>query len=127
MKKPFVSPVWSRWPVVAVLLACLGGSVGCMTTYDSAGRPVQSVDPAAAAAGAVALGLAGYAIGSNNQWNHYAYYPGGGYCYPGPWYGGGHYYPRPWYGVASRYPGPGHGGGYYHGRSTVQRYGRPVR
>jgi hypothetical protein len=39
----------------------------CSTTYDSAGRPVQSVDPGAAAAGAVAAGVVGYAIGRNND------------------------------------------------------------
>lgn len=52
-------------------------STSCMTTYDAYGRPVQSVDPGAAAAGAVAAGAVGYAIGQNND-NDRVYY-GGGY------------------------------------------------
>jgi len=60
-------------------------STSCMTTYDAAGRPVQSVDPGAAAAGAVAAGALGYAIGQNNDHDHY-YYGGRGY------YGRGGYY-----------------------------------
>ena len=60
-------------------------STSCMTTYDAAGRPVQSVDPGAAAAGAVAAGALGYAIGQNNDHHHY-YYGGRGY------YGRGGYY-----------------------------------
>ena len=54
-------------------------STSCMTTYDAYGRPVQSVDPGAAAAGAVAAGALGYAIGQNNDDRHYYY--GGGYGY----------------------------------------------
>ena len=46
-------------------------STSCMTTYDAAGCPVQSVDPGAAAAGAVAAGAIGYAIGQNNDNDHY--------------------------------------------------------
>ena len=69
-------------------------STSCMTTYDAYGRPVQSVDPGAAAAGAVAAGALGYAIGQNNDDHYY----GGGY------YGGG-YYGRGYY---------GHRGHYYH-------------
>lgn len=62
-------------------------STSCMTTYDAAGRPVQTVDPAMAAAGVVAAGLVGYAISENNNHNH-GYYGGG---YRG--YGGGYYRP----------------------------------
>ena len=51
-------------------------STSCMTTYDAYGRPVQSVDPGAAAAGAVAAGALGYAIGQHNDDR---YYYGGGY------------------------------------------------
>lgn len=63
-------------------------STSCMTTYDAYGRPVQSVDPGAAAAGAVAAGALGYAIGQHNDDHYY---------YGGPYYGGyyrhhGHYY-----------------------------------
>jgi len=52
-------------------------STSCMTTYDAYGRPVQSVDPGAAAVGAAAAGAVGYAIGRNNDHDHYYY--GGGY------------------------------------------------
>lgn len=58
-----------------------------MTTYDAYGRPVQSVDPGTAAAGAVAAGALGYAIGQNNDDHHY--YHGG-------------YYRRPYYGYGYR-------------------------
>lgn len=51
------------------LLAAVGLS-SCSTTYDAYGRPVQSVDPGAAAVGAVAIGAAAYAIGSNNNNNY---------------------------------------------------------
>jgi hypothetical protein len=59
-------------------------STSCVTTYDAAGRPVQTVDPAMAAAGVVAAGLVGYAISENNH-SHYR----GGYA----GYGGGYYRP----------------------------------
>jgi hypothetical protein len=57
-----------RW---AALVLFVSGSVSCMTTYDSAGRPVQSVDPAAAVAGAAAAGLIGYAIANNKDDHHH--------------------------------------------------------
>lgn len=80
-------------------------ATGCMTTYDAYGRPVQSVDPGLAIAGAAAAGLVGYAIGNQNSYcnNGGRYYGGGGY------YGGGYrsgyayrnsgrgYYARPGY------------------------------
>jgi hypothetical protein len=66
--------------VVILVFAMTGTS--CMTTYDAAGRPVQSVDPGAAAAGAIAAGALGYAIGQNND-NHNHYYYGG---YRRPYY-----------------------------------------
>ena len=69
-----------------LVLVALGASVSCMTTYDAAGRPVQSVDPGVAVAGAAAAGLAGYAIGSNR---HDHYYYGGGH-HRRPYYGGYH-------------------------------------
>lgn len=72
-----------RW---AALICFIGGSVSCMTTYDAAGRPVQSVDPAVAVAGAAAAGLVGYAIANDND-HHHNYYGGGGYYRP---YGGHH-------------------------------------
>ncbi len=39
----------------------------CVTSYDQAGRPIQSVDPGAALVGVAAAGLIGYAIGDNND------------------------------------------------------------
>jgi hypothetical protein len=88
-----VTPVVKTTSIVSKLFrgiaiaVCVGASVSCMTTYDSAGRPVQSVDPGVAIAGAAAAGLAGYAIANNND-NHNHYYHGGGYYRPRPYYGG---------------------------------------
>jgi hypothetical protein len=75
------------------LIAMLGASSSCVTTYDAAGRPVQTVDPGLAVAGVAAAGLVGYAIGQNNE-SHHSHYHGGGY------YGGGYY--RPYYGPRCR-------------------------
>lgn len=58
----------SRWAAVLLLAV---GSVSCMTTYDSAGRPVQSVDPGVAVAGAAAAGILGYAIANDNNRDHH--------------------------------------------------------
>lgn len=71
----------------AAAITWLGLSSSCVTTYDTAGRPVQTVDPGLAVAGVAAAGLVGYAIGQHNDHHHYH---GGGY------YGGGYY--RPYYG-----------------------------
>jgi hypothetical protein len=69
------------------LIASVGSGVSCMTTYDSYGRPVQSVDPGLAVAGVAAAGLVGYAIANDNDDHHPHYYPRrGGY------YRGGRYY-----------------------------------
>ena len=62
----------------------------CMTTYDANGRPVQSVDPAAAVAGAAAAGILGYAIANNNNDDHHHH----GYYHGGYYRGGGGYYRR---------------------------------
>lgn len=70
-----------RWAVITVFAVA---SVSCMTTYDSAGRPVQSVDPGVAVAGAAAAGLIGYAIANNNDDRHH-HHRGG---YHGPYRGG---------------------------------------
>lgn len=75
-----------RLTVLSTLLALVGSSVSCMTTYDSYGRPVQSVDPAVAIAGVAAAGLIGYAASNNNNDHHH-----GGH-YRGGYYGGGGYY-----------------------------------
>ena len=81
-----VMNIISRFVTSAVILGFAASGVSCMTTYDANGRPVQSVDPGAAAAGAVAAGALGYAIGQHND-NHNYYY-GGGYYRP---YYYGHY------------------------------------
>ena len=83
-----------RGALIAALLGAIGASTSCMTTYDAYGRPVQSVDPGMAVAGAAAAGLVGYAIASNNH-----------YYYPGGYYYGGWYHPHPYY--------PYYRGGYY--------------
>lgn len=63
--------------------------MSCVTTYDSYGRHVQTVDPGMAVAGVAAAGLLGYAIADSHH--HHGYYGyGGGYC-PPPYYGGGYY------------------------------------
>ena len=80
--------VISRCSTVLALVFALGASMSCMTTYDSAGRPVQSVDPGVAVAGAAAAGLIGYAIANDNN-HHHNYYGGGGYYRPY-----GHHYRR---------------------------------
>ena len=65
----------------SALVACAGSSVSCMTTYDQYGRPVQSVDPGAAVAGAAAAGILGYALANDGDHHHHhdGYYRGGGY------------------------------------------------
>lgn len=55
----------------AAVLTAIVASTSCMTTYDAYGRPVQSVDPAAATAGVVAAGVLGYAIANNNDDHHH--------------------------------------------------------
>jgi hypothetical protein len=76
MRKSVVVP---RLLKLAAVLAAAGLSASCMTTYDAAGNPVQSVDPAAAAAAVAVAGVVGYAI-ANDDHHHYGYY--GGYCGP---------------------------------------------
>ena len=59
---------------VAVVTAVIA-STSCMTTYDAYGRPVQSVDPAAATAGVVAAGVLGYAVARDrNDDDHHHHY-----------------------------------------------------
>ncbi|MCW1925500.1 hypothetical protein OKA05_23280 [Luteolibacter arcticus] len=82
--------------ITAAVLAL--ATTSCMTTYDAAGRPVQSVDPGAAAAGAVAAGALGYAIGQNNDDRNYYYggrnYHRGGYYNRGGYRHGGYHHHR---------------------------------
>lgn len=71
-----------RLVALPLVLAFGASSVGCVTTYDPYGRPVQTVDPAVAVAGVAAAGLIGYAIGDSRGHSHYSggyYHPG--YCY----------------------------------------------
>ena len=69
----------------AAVLTAIVASTSCMTTYDAYGRPVQSVDPAAATAGVVAAGVLGYAIANNNDDHHHHHHHHGGY-YRRPYY-----------------------------------------
>jgi hypothetical protein len=75
---------------LTALAACIVTSVSCMTTYDANGRPVQSVDPAVAVAGAAAAGLVGYAIADGGHHHHHHGYYGPRY-YGGGYYRGGYY------------------------------------
>lgn len=79
MKTPLVI---SRITTLVALTLAAVASMSCMTTYDSAGRPVQSVDPAVAVAGVAAAGLVGYAIANNHDHHRHHYYGGGGYYRP---------------------------------------------
>lgn len=77
--------------MIAIAAGLVFSSVGCMTTYDAYGRPVQSVDPGVAVAGMAAAGLIGAAIANDNDHHHYHggyYYGGGGYYAPRHTYGG---------------------------------------
>lgn len=68
-----------RW---ASIIGLAAASLSCMTTYDSAGRPVQSVDPGVALAGAAAAGLIGYAIANDDDHKHKHHHYHGGYYRP---------------------------------------------
>lgn len=57
--------------MLSALIAVVATGTSCMTTYDAAGRPVQSVDPGVAVAGAAAAGLIGYAIANDNNDHHH--------------------------------------------------------
>ena len=67
---------------LAGFLPMLGAS--CMTTYDAAGNPVQSVTPEGAAAMAIGAAVVGAAVAHNNNKDDY-------------YYGGHRYYGRPYY------------------------------
>lgn len=77
---------WTRAAVVALTTIFAVAGTSCMTTYDAYGRPVQSVDPGAAVAGAAAAGLIGYALADNNRHRHHHHH------YHRPHYGHGGYY-----------------------------------
>lgn len=77
------------FPFKTALLLAVLPLASCMTTYDANGRPVQTVDPGAAAVGVLAAGAVGYAIGQNNEPRYY--YPR--YHHPrGYYYRGGHHH-----------------------------------
>ena len=59
---------WLKSIAVAVVSAMMLSS--CVTSYDRSGRPIQTVDPAAAAVGAVLIGAVAYSAGKDND-NHY--------------------------------------------------------
>lgn len=81
------------------LAAACAGLSSCTTTYDAYGRPVQSVDPGTAAAGAVAAGVLGYAIADSHDHHYY----GGPYYYGRPGYYGRPYYRNVYYRGDGRY------------------------
>ncbi len=97
---------------LAALLAFLGLSASCTTTYDAYGSPRQSVDPGVALLGVAAAGVAGYAISnsrSNNRYNSYnnGYRSNRYSSYQSNYYGGS----RGYYGGGRGGYG-GYGGGY---------------
>ena len=61
-----------RAVVLALGLVLLGS--GCTTTYDSQGRPVQTVTPEGAALGLAAAGLVGYAIAKDRYDDDHKYH-----------------------------------------------------
>lgn len=61
-------------------------SASCTTAYDSYGRPIQTVDPGAAVAGAAAAGIIGYSLGHDNDHYRRDGYYRGGYYYRGSYY-----------------------------------------
>ncbi len=75
---PRIRPV-----LLFALAACSFASVSCVTTYDTMGRPVQTVDPAVAVAGVAAAGVLGYALANDNHHHHHGGYYGG---YQGRYY-----------------------------------------
>jgi hypothetical protein len=78
-----------RFGTLAALMAVIGMSFSCMTTYDARGNPMQTVDPAVAIAGVAAAGLVGYALANDNgssshsHYSNHTYYGGGGYHHGG--------------------------------------------
>lgn len=83
------TPPLRKTLILALASAISLGGVSCMTTYDAYGRPVQSVDPGAAAVGMAAAGVLGYALA--NDHNHHSGHYHGGYHRPygyRPYYGG---------------------------------------
>ncbi len=92
MKTKFQLSRLFRVGYFVALIVPIGMSVGCMTTYDANGRPMQTVDPGLAVAGVAAAGLIGYAAGNNHHHHDNYYYRGGGGYYRGGGYYGPHRY-----------------------------------
>ncbi|MBT8038498.1 MAG: hypothetical protein KJO21_13255 [Verrucomicrobiae bacterium] len=63
---------WMKLTVAGMVSAFL--LANCTTTYDGYGRPVQSVDPVAVAAGAVVLGAIAYSAGKDQRHDHRRYH-----------------------------------------------------
>ena len=72
---------WIKLTVAGIASALLLSN--CVTSYDAYGRPIQTVDPAAVAVGAVLLGTAAYAIGHNNSGHNGHHYRSSGYRHHG--------------------------------------------
>ena len=64
---PHIMKTLKRMTAALLMLAAFGTGTSCMTTYDAYGRPVQSVDPGVAVAGAVAAGIVGMAIADDHH------------------------------------------------------------
>jgi hypothetical protein len=77
-----------RWTVWGGVLALWFGSVSCTTTYDAYGRPVQTVDPGVAVAGAAAAGVVGYSIARDQNRDRYHHH------YRHSHHGNSYYYSR---------------------------------
>ncbi|MCP5538187.1 MAG: hypothetical protein H7A51_18390 [Akkermansiaceae bacterium] len=75
---------WIKLTVAGIASALLFSN--CVTSYDSYGRPIQTVDPGAVAVGALALGAVAYAAGHNNGHHHSGHYRRSGHY--GGYYGG---------------------------------------
>ncbi len=83
--------------VAAIVLAT--SAVSCTTAYDAYGRPIDVVDPAAAVAGAAAVGILAYGLANSDHHHHDyyrpyrgGYYPHHNYYRPSYAYGRGCYY-----------------------------------
>ncbi|MGJ8676010.1 MAG: hypothetical protein ACSHX0_00690 [Akkermansiaceae bacterium] len=58
----------------------------CVPTYNARGQLVQTVDPAAAVIGAVAIGAIAYSVGKDNRRSHRQYRQPTHYIAPAPYY-----------------------------------------
>lgn len=69
----------------------MGAGVGCTTSYDRYGRPIQTVDPGVALVGVAAAGIIGYAIANDGGGRRHGGHGGrhGGYRHDDYGYGGG--------------------------------------